>query len=67
MTYLIQTEEYGTLRKADDCIADARKWAKQALGVGPRNVSREVTYRRCDWCGASRSLCDCQPPRWRNR
>ena len=66
-TYLIQTEDYGTLRKAADSIADARKWAQRALGVGPRNVSREVTYLRCDWCGASRSACDCQPPRWKNR
>ena len=65
--YLIQTEAYGTLRKTNDCIADARKWAKQALGVGPRSVTRELTYRRCEWCGSSRSLCDCQPPRWRNR
>ena len=67
MTYLIQTEAYGTVRKEADCIADARKWAKRALGVGPRNVSRELTYRRCEWCGASRSACDCQQPRWRNR
>ena len=40
---------------------------KLALGIGPRSVSRELTYRRCDWCGSSRSLCDCQPPRWKNR
>ena len=66
-TYLIQPPEYGTLRKAEDSIMAARKWAKRALGVGPRSVSRELTYRRCDWCGGSRSLCGCQPPRWRNR
>jgi len=66
-TYLVQTAEYGELRKAADSIKDARTWAKRALGVGPRSVSRELSYRRCDWCGSSRSLCDCQPPRWRNR
>lgn len=67
MTYLIQTVEYGELRKSADSISDARKWAKTALGLGPRDVTREVTYRRCEWCGSSRSLCDCHPPRWRNR
>ena len=66
-TYLIQTTEYGELRKVEDSISAARKWAKSALGVGPRSVTREVTYRRCEWCGSSRSLCDCHPPRWKNR
>lgn len=65
MTYIIQTAEYGELRKAADSIKEARAWAKRALGVGPRAVTRELTYRRCDWCGSSRSLCECDPPRWR--
>ena len=67
MTYLIHTEQYGTIRKADDSIKAARAWAKRALGVEPHHVSREVTYRRCDWCGGSRSACDCHPPRWRTK
>ncbi len=67
MTYLVETVSYGTLRKEADSIKDARKWAKTALGVGPQCVAREVTYRRCEWCGSSRSMCDCHPPRWRNR
>ncbi len=66
-TYIVQTAEYGELRKAADSIKDARAWAKSALGVGPQLVCREVSYRRCEWCGSSRSLCDCHPPRWRAR
>ena len=56
-TYLVQTAEYGTLRKADDSIKAARAWAKRALGVGPRNVSREQHYRHCDRCSCA--PCDC--------
>lgn len=56
-TYLIQTEKYGTLRKADDTIADARRWAKSALGVGPRSVSREINYKRCGDCACAPCCC----------
>lgn len=66
-TYLVETPEYGTIRKTADNIADARRWAKSAFGLGPRAVTRELTYRRCEWCGSSKSLCDCDPPRWKVR
>lgn len=56
-TYLIQTLEYGTLRKEADCIRDARQWAKRAFGVGPQSVSREMHFRYCDRCACA--PCNC--------
>lgn len=59
-TYLIQTTEYGTLRKAEDSIAAARKWAQRALGVGPRAVSREVTTWDLYWAPEGRKIATVQ-------
>ena len=33
-TYLVFTNTYGILRKADDSIKSARKWAARALPAG---------------------------------
>lgn len=41
--YLVYTSEFGEIRKTDDCIADARKWARQAFPNDRRiTVQREV-------------------------
>ena len=39
--YLVYTTEFGVIRKTDDCIADARAWARQAF---PRD--RQITVVR---------------------
>ena len=56
-TYLVHAEKFGVLRKAADSIAEARAWAKTALGVGPRAVSREIAYRICGACDSKPCAC----------
>lgn len=41
-TYAIRHPEYGVLLKLDASIADARRWAKRALGLPPSAVSRHM-------------------------
>lgn len=40
-TYLVHTRDFGTLRKADDTIRDARQWARVAF---PQD--RTITVQR---------------------
>ena len=57
-TYIVRTVDYGDIRKTDDCIKDARKWARTALGVRQViNVSREYRHRFCDDCRCTPCCC----------
>lgn len=44
-TYAVHTDEFGTLLKVADSIADARRWAKQFAGA---TVSRFRGQPQCD-------------------
>ena len=55
--YAVETG-LGVVRRADASILAARKWARQAFGVGPRNVTRYWEYRRCDTCDSAPCCCE---------
>lgn len=57
--YNVETK-FGKLLVDRDSIADARKWAKEAHGVGPRCVTKHQEYVRCDDCSAA--PCCCKKP-----
>lgn len=58
MLYDVLTEKFGTLLYEGDSIKEARKWAKSALGVGPRSVSRHVEPSPpCAQCQCRPCLC----------
>jgi|SRR5579871_7014476 len=50
--YDVATGRFGIVTIDRDSIDDARRWAKEAMGLGPRTVSRHVESRqpclRCD-------------------
>ena len=56
-TYIVQTRTFGELRKADDCIADARSWANQAFERGEVLSVQRERPRRCDDCAERRQAC----------
>ncbi len=51
--YRVTTRDFGDLIKTDDCIADARAWAKRALPDQGCTVARLVELKRhaCARCG----------------
>lgn len=55
LTYIVKTKTYGDIHKVADSIADARQWAKVALGADVICVTR-VGGKFCDWC-QSRPCC----------
>jgi len=56
--YDVVTEKFGTLIVERDNIDEARHWAKEALGLGPRCVSRHVERRTaCPACDSSPCCC----------
>jgi len=60
--YSVSTEKFGELLRDDDNIKDARKWAWNALKVGPKNVRRVSFQSLCERCG-SRPCCCKEKPR----
>lgn len=46
-TYLVQTQKFGTLRKAADSIAEARTWARTAFPGERCPVQREGHKAGC--------------------
>ena len=57
-TYIIRTWTFGDVRKADDNISDARKWAKRAFERGEViTVFREYATRYCDDCCCAPCCC----------
>ena len=57
-TYIVRTVTYGDIRKQDDTIADARRWAKRAFDRGEvMNVRREYKNSFCDECQCAPCCC----------
>lgn len=55
--YIVRTEEYGELRKLDDNIAAARRWAKRAFPRQAVQVTREYRRQFCDRCHSAPCCC----------
>lgn len=53
--YDVKTEKFGTVMVERNSIKDARRWAKEAHGVGPRCVTPHAEQKPvCD-------ACECRP------
>jgi hypothetical protein len=56
--YDVKTERFGIVQVERDNIADARRWAREALGVmNPREVSRTEVYIHCERCSSAPCTC----------
>lgn len=60
--YDVRTERFGVIQVSRDSIAEARTWARQALGVrNPRDVSRYARAIHCDSCDSAPCTCEVLP------
>lgn len=57
-TYDVSTERFGVVQYEADNIAQARAWARAALGVrNPSCVTLQRPYRRCEDCECAPCAC----------
>jgi hypothetical protein len=57
-TYRVRTEKYGDLTVQRESIAEARRWAREALGIKDKratSVDRDV--RKCGGCDSAPCCC----------
>jgi hypothetical protein len=56
--YAVATERFGSIQVERENIAEARRWAREALGIrNPDCVSRIVEYQLCECCGSRPCTC----------
>lgn len=54
----VRTERFGVVLRADENIAAARHWAREALGIhNPRLVTVHTSWRPCEACDSRPCVC----------
>ena len=56
--YSVKTERFGFVQVERDTIEEARRWAREALGVtNPRMVTRDNVAVHCHTCDSAPCVC----------